>query len=195
MEAEKKDLNSKVITEKSFTNRLSYSLGGFLDNFFSAAFTIRVIGYYEDEILLPIVLVSLSFVIYGLWNMFNDPLIGFFTDRNTKITRRWGRRFPWYMIAVIPFTIFYLLIFTVPFYSTVLIFLWLLFCICMFDFYFHILDYKIVFNLGYTEGFFSFNLEVFIIENWGLNSCFTIIFRLINGKKRAKTIRLHLFSH
>ena len=76
MEAEKKELNSKVITEKSFTNRLSYSLGGFLDNFFSAAFTIRVIGYYEDEILLPIVLVSLSFVIYGLWNMFNDPLIG-----------------------------------------------------------------------------------------------------------------------
>ncbi|HEY0090519.1 MAG TPA: MFS transporter, partial [Candidatus Lokiarchaeia archaeon] len=140
MEAETKEFNSKIKTKNSFTNRLSYSLGGFLDNFFSAAFTVRVISYYEDEILLPIILVSLSFVIYGLWNMFNDPLIGFFTDQNTKITRRWGRRFPWYMIAVIPFAIFYLLIFTVPFYNTILIFLWLLFCICLFDFFYSLWD-------------------------------------------------------
>ncbi len=112
---------------------MSYGLGGFLDNFFTGAFAIRVIAFYETEILLGVALVSLAFVLYGVWNMFNDPLAGFFSDRNTRFTSRWGRRYPWFVISAIPFTFSYLLIFTVPSLETLSAFFWLLFTICLFD--------------------------------------------------------------
>ncbi|TFG04076.1 MAG: hypothetical protein EU539_11620, partial [Promethearchaeota archaeon] len=62
--------------KNSMLTRTSYGLGGFFDNIYSAAFSVRVIAFYEDEVLLPILLVSIAFVLYGVWNMFNDPLLG-----------------------------------------------------------------------------------------------------------------------
>ncbi|MFX1409507.1 MAG: MFS transporter [Promethearchaeota archaeon] len=114
----------------------SYGLGGFFDNFFSAAFTIRVIGFYEDEILLPIVLIGIAYILYGIWNMFNDPITGYLSDKNTRFIKRWGRRFPWFTAAILPYTIFYFLIFTVPNTDTISAFFWLLFTICMFDLFY-----------------------------------------------------------
>ena len=114
----------------------SYGMGGFFDNFFSAAFTIRVIGFYEDEILLPIILIGVAFILYGIWNMFNDPITGYLSDRKTRFITRWGRRYPWFIVAIVPYTLFYLLIFTVPSFNTLIAFFWLLFTICMFDFFY-----------------------------------------------------------
>lgn len=115
---------------------ISYGLGGFFDNFLTAAFTIRIIGFYEDEILLPIVLVGIAFFLYGIWNMFNDPFAGSLSDRNTRFTKRWGRRFPWFIISGILCAISYIFIFTVPNTETLTAFFWLLITICIFDFMF-----------------------------------------------------------
>lgn len=115
---------------------ISYSLGGFFDNFLTAAFTIRIIGYYEDELLLPIIFIGIAFFIYGLWNMINDPLAGFLSDRTTRFTNRWGRRFPWFLASAFPLAIFYFVIFMVPFTDNLGIFLWLLITICIFDLFF-----------------------------------------------------------
>ncbi|MFX0070599.1 MAG: MFS transporter [Candidatus Hermodarchaeota archaeon] len=111
----------------------SYSVGGFLDNFLTAAFTIRVIGFYEDEVLLPIILVGIAYTIYGFWNMINDPIAGYVSDRPNRLTKRWGRRFPWFITSAIPCAIIYLLIFTVPSGSELTLFIWLLIIICLFD--------------------------------------------------------------
>ncbi|MFX1322432.1 MAG: MFS transporter [Promethearchaeota archaeon] len=114
----------------------SYGMGGFLDNFLTAAFTIRVIGFYEDEILLPIIFIGVAYILYGIWNMFNDPITGYLSDRKTRFTSRWGRRYPWFIVSFIPYTVFYLLIFTVPGSNDIIVFFWLLFTICMFDLFY-----------------------------------------------------------
>ncbi len=133
-ESETLDLSS----EMEYSNKIhhSYALGGFLDNFITAAFAIRVFGFYEDEVLLPIILVSTAVILYGIWNMFNDTIAGYLSDKRTRFTKRWGRRFPWFAIAVIPYSIVYLLIFTVPPGGDIVTFIWLLVMICLFDFFY-----------------------------------------------------------
>ena len=115
---------------------LSYGLGGFLDNFFTGAFAVRVINFFEKEISLDIAYVSLAFILYGIWNMFNDPLAGYFSDKNYRFTSRWGRRFPWFVISAIPYSIVYLFIFTVPSQEVLASFFWLLAMICLFDLFY-----------------------------------------------------------
>jgi GPH family glycoside/pentoside/hexuronide:cation symporter len=115
---------------------LSFGLGGFLDNFITAAFAVRVIAFFETEIFLGITYVGLAFILYGIWNMFNDPIAGYLSDRKTRFTGRWGRRFPWFITAAIPYAIVYLFIFTVPNKDTIPAFFWLLFTICLFDLFY-----------------------------------------------------------
>jgi len=75
----------------------------------------------------------IAFVIYGLWNMINDPLAGYISDKPTRFTKKWGRRFPWFIVTVIPCAIAYLFIFTPPLTNELVIFLWFLIFICLFD--------------------------------------------------------------
>jgi len=113
---------------------ISYGIGGFVDNFFIAAFSVRIIDYYENELLLAIFWVSLAFILYGVWNMVNDPLIGWITDKKFGFTKRWGRRYPFFAIGAVSFVWIYLFIFTVPFSDQIGMFVWLLVTICIFEF-------------------------------------------------------------
>ena len=50
-------------------------------------------------------------LINRLWDAFNDPLVGWLSDRTVT---RWGRRRPWLLIGAIPFGLFFLLTWVVP---------------------------------------------------------------------------------
>ncbi|MBD3195591.1 MAG: MFS transporter, partial [Candidatus Lokiarchaeota archaeon] len=115
---------------------ISYGLGGFLDNFVLGAFTTRIIDFYENEILLSIALVGMAIAIYGLWNMVNDPILGYLCDKKYKFTEKYGRRYPWYVIGILSYAWVYLLIFTVPFSDEIGLFFWLLITIISFEFAF-----------------------------------------------------------
>jgi len=69
--------------------------------------------------------------------MVNDPIIGYFTNRPFKFTKKWGRRFPWILLGGLPWGFTYMLIFTPPTYDAVagawVLFAWLLFTTCLFD--------------------------------------------------------------
>ena len=111
----------------------SYGIGGFLDNFMIAAFTVRIIDFYENELLLSIFWIGIAFGIYGFWNMINDPLLGFLSDRKTRFTKKWGRRYPFYLIGALTYAWIYLFVFTVPFTDEIGMFTWLLITICIFE--------------------------------------------------------------
>ncbi len=138
--SKKKKAQNNEFSEMKYTSKIhmSYALGSFLDNFIATAFIIRVIGFYETEIFLPVAIISFAYIIYGVFNAINDPIIGYFSDRNTRFTKRWGRRFPWFAAAIIPSTIMYLFIFTIPSSETLIIFFWLLLTICLYDLFFSI---------------------------------------------------------
>jgi len=55
-----------------------------------------------------VLLISIGFIIWSIWNAFNDPLIGYFSDRSHT---KWGRRIPWIMISAIPLAITMILLF------------------------------------------------------------------------------------
>jgi len=70
--------------------------------------------YYEVVIRLNVWLIFLALSIFTVYNAINDPVIGFLVDRNMRFTRKWGRRFPWIVIGIIPWTMSVYLLFSVP---------------------------------------------------------------------------------
>ncbi|HME55105.1 MAG TPA: MFS transporter [Candidatus Lokiarchaeia archaeon] len=89
----------------------SFGLGSFAQWFMNGAFTTWVFSFYFSAIKLPVYYISLAYVIWTIWNAFNDPLIGFISDR-TKT--RWGRRKPFIMAGTIPVLVIEILLWVPP---------------------------------------------------------------------------------
>ena len=70
--------------------------------------------YFEVELGLATALVGLSFIIYAVWNMVNDPLLGFLTDKPRKWSKKYGLRFPWILFAGILQIICIFFVFWIP---------------------------------------------------------------------------------
>ena len=94
--------------------RTSYSMIWFFDYIVIAGTAVLLFHYYEVELGLSTALVGLALIIFALWNMVNDPLIGFLTDKPMRWTNKWGLRMPWIIIGGVMTTLFYVLLFTVP---------------------------------------------------------------------------------
>lgn len=92
----------------------SYAVGILIGYHMGVFYATYVFFFYEVEVGLPVMLVALSFIIFAIWNMVNDPLLGYLTDRPFKWTKKWGMRFPWIIMGIIPSIICFFLIFTPP---------------------------------------------------------------------------------
>jgi len=73
-----------------------------------------IIFYYEAVVGLDATLIAIATAIFLIYNGINDPIFGFLIDRNFRFTKKWGRRFPWIVIGIIPWTISVYLLFSVP---------------------------------------------------------------------------------
>jgi GPH family glycoside/pentoside/hexuronide:cation symporter len=131
------DDSSKM--EYSTKVQISYTMGYFLTTFVGVVFDTRTFIFYETEVGLPVIFILLSFIIYGIWNMINDPFIGFLSDKPNRFWKKWGRRFPWIIIGAILYCISFLLIFAPPnvdpIQNILIIFLWLTVITCLVDFF------------------------------------------------------------
>ena len=70
--------------------------------------------YYEAVVGLDATLIAIAMTIFLVYNAVNDPIFGFLIDRNLRFTRKWGRRFPWIVIGIIPWVFSVFLHFSVP---------------------------------------------------------------------------------
>jgi len=93
----------------------SYGMGPFAQSFIYAAYNLLVFYYYQVELGLSTALVGLSFVIYALWNMINDPLVGYLTDKPNRWSQKYGLRAPWIIIAGIFQAVLWYFLFFIPF--------------------------------------------------------------------------------
>ncbi len=142
--------------QASTKKMIYYSFGFLLVYFMGGQFNAYVFYYYEVEIGLPVALLGIAFVIFAIWNMINDPLVGFLTDRPFRWTKKWGWRFPWILIATIPYLLCWFLLFAVPENLINQTDPWLLFwyfviIACLFDTFYSL--YSIHVNAGYTNHF------------------------------------------
>jgi len=58
------------------------------------------IQYFSAHILLiPQITIFMIYLIYSTVDAFNDPIIGYFADRSTRFTEKYGKRFPWILLG------------------------------------------------------------------------------------------------
>ncbi len=93
--------------------------------------------YYENVVGLAAIWVAIAMTLFLVYNGINDPIFGFLIDRNLRFTRKWGRRFPWIVIGIIPWVFSVYLHFSAPFVVTSgnpwPVFLWLLLTLVLLD--------------------------------------------------------------
>ena len=128
------DYDGQNYSELTYT---SFSLGYFVRSFLFTVFSARVFAFYETEIFLAPTLILIAYVIYGGWNMINDPLMGYISDRPNRFWNKWGRRFPWIVGMGLPYCFLIILVFAPPNIDArsnpFPIFIWLIFSICLYD--------------------------------------------------------------
>ena len=126
--------------ERSLKQITSYSTAYGIDKFAGMAFAANLIFFYEVELGFSVWLYALAFVIYTIWNMFNDPLMGYLTDRNTRMTKKLGRHFPWIIFGLTLYLIFGILLYMPPHGNEWIIFIWLVIFLCITDTLFSLYD-------------------------------------------------------
>jgi len=125
----------------------SYSLGSFFDDFLATALSFMVFKFYETELFLPIFFITPGIIIYGIWNMINDPIAGFISDKNISFMEKYGKRFTWFILTSIPCSIIFMFIFLPPSNNEIILFLWLIVILCALDllFSFTIINWQSLF--------------------------------------------------
>lgn len=106
-----KDLNVER-NKFSYKKAVSYSIGQLSDIASYQAFTFLTFTYYFAVVHIDILSISIGFIIWSIWNSFNDTFIGYLSD---KTHTKWGRRFPWILGSLFPIALIMFLLFTPPF--------------------------------------------------------------------------------
>ena len=107
-------MNEKITKdEPKFSNKgaIGYSLGQFSVITSFNTFNFLVFIFYYTIVGLNVVLISIGFMIWSVWNAINDPLMGYLSDRTHT---KWGRRMPYIIFSLIPLGIIIFFLFTPP---------------------------------------------------------------------------------
>lgn len=140
-------------TQFSNGQKWSFGMGSFAQWFINSAFNIWVFTYYFTVVGLDVRWYMLAAVLWTIWNAFNDPLIGYLSDRtNTKF----GRRKPFIMLGSIPIIIVYIIIWLPPLPAggnEIFTFLYLLLMLILYDTFYTMvaLPYDSLFPELYTS--------------------------------------------
>jgi len=136
---------NKDIVIKRYPKKIiaSFQLGNFIGLMMSQLYSQQFPYYYQSYVGLDITLYAIAMFLYMIFNMFNDPLLGYLCDRSKRLTSKWGKRFPFIIMGGIPYCFMVIFIFMAPLVSQVghiAIFFWMLFFLCLSDSFFSLYD-------------------------------------------------------
>lgn len=93
---------------------ISFNCSVFGTQLIGLIFSSRLVSFYEIEVGLSIWLFTLGYSIYTAWDAFNDPFMGYLSDRSNRLWKKYGKRFPWIVGSSILLCITFFLIFIPP---------------------------------------------------------------------------------
>ncbi|MFW9771799.1 MAG: MFS transporter, partial [Candidatus Thorarchaeota archaeon] len=116
----------------SLGGHLLYSLGAVPSALPYNMISASVLLFYVTVVKLDPILFGIVWILYGIWNAVNDPLIGYLMD---KIQLKKGRRIPYIIYGTIPLTFGFIFLWWVPYPSSAqtLIFIHCLIMLFLFD--------------------------------------------------------------
>jgi len=123
--------------EYSIKLALGYSIGQFSDTIAIETFAFFVFTFYYSVVGLSITLITIGFILWAIWNAFNDPMLGVLSD---KTNSRWGRRIPYIIVSFGPLCILTFLLWTPPLNSEFISFIYFLIIIILFEFFYTMYD-------------------------------------------------------
>ncbi|NHJ24655.1 MAG: MFS transporter [Candidatus Lokiarchaeota archaeon] len=114
----------------SKSQKYAFSLGNGVEWFINSAFNLWVFTFYFSAVKLSIGYIMTAYIIWTIWNAFNDPLIGYLSDRTHS---RFGRRRIYIMIGFIPVLALEILIWLPPLSGEITQFYYLLIMLLLYD--------------------------------------------------------------
>ena len=121
----------------------SFQLGNLVGLMFSQIYGQQLTYYYTSYIGLSLTFFLIAQVIFMVFNMLNDPLLGYLSDKSTRFINKWGKRFPFIMMGAIPWAIIPIFLYTAPSVAVVGqlgVFFWFLIIQCINDTAFSLMD-------------------------------------------------------
>ncbi len=123
----KKDINDHIFDGEKHSNLeiIQCSLIRIILTVSDLSIAAWVLKFFETVVLLPIWMILIGFCIYNGLNAISDFLIGYYSAQETRIFKKWGKRFPWLIFSIFPCLLFYFALFTPPnIDNSMIIFLW-----------------------------------------------------------------------
>ncbi|MFX0138814.1 MAG: MFS transporter [Candidatus Hodarchaeota archaeon] len=120
----------------------SFQLGNLAGLMMSQMYSQQLTYFYLSVAGLDIALYVVAMLLYMVFNMFNDPVLGYFCDKSSRFTEKWGKRFPFIVIGM-PWVFIVIFIYMPPSVDEVGqfgLFLWLLIFLCIYDLIFSLFD-------------------------------------------------------
>jgi GPH family glycoside/pentoside/hexuronide:cation symporter len=128
----------------TFKKKFLFGLSAFPDQLTYQIFQFLIFTFYFTVIEIPLTLMIITYVLWGIWNAINDPMLGALSER-TKHREKWGKRKFYLLISIIPLCITVVLMFYVPFTSSdkMLEFIYFLSTIVIFEFFYTMFDVNV----------------------------------------------------
>ena len=120
-------IKEPILTKKT---KIGFSFGYLGMVLATWTFSTYIFFFYASVIGLDPLWIGLALGILGIWDMFNDPLMGHVSD---KTKTRWGRRRPFILFGTVPMVITFILLWWNPFTDLIMIFLYFLLVMLVFE--------------------------------------------------------------
>ncbi|MHA1240689.1 MAG: MFS transporter [Promethearchaeota archaeon] len=128
----------------TFKKKFLFGLSAFPDQLTYQIFQFLIFTFYFTVVEIPLTLMIITYILWGIWNAINDPMLGALSER-TKHREKWGKRKFYLLISIIPLCITVVLMFYVPFTSSdkMLEFIYFLSTIVIFEFFYTMFDVNV----------------------------------------------------